>query len=421
LLKSYSKVTTYAKSSGNIVAVFAPRTGCGSYTKLDIFMDCEDNNPSSYIQSIGDGNFVYNVGSFGGGGNITMSFCEIPQNCFRAYNVDYAILNLTGYQINEVDRIIRYFDNEDHANQNSVTEANQSFGKTWHQGDNFIDDNSRLDFLYYKADNSQPLNFPNLGINYYVLGSFGTERGTIYTDDEDDSNSDGCAYYQWNGAGWDNIDVQHSVSPSPDSYFPDIMTLTGGISGTNLYLSKAYSALPTYTITGYVKNADGTPYGTNGGCQVLLYNSLGISLYSYIDSQGKYTFTGVPYGFNGYVKPINSGFVPGQISISNLSQDISNEVFVMSTYVIGGQVLNSASYTPISGVKVSVVNSNPEVFAYTNSNGMYSIPYYSNITVQVKASKTGYNFIPAVSAQLYMNQNQTANFYTRDKVLPPQN
>jgi hypothetical protein len=182
LEKSFTKQTTYLKSAGNLVGVIRSGGSCGSNQELYWHMDCEDSgNQSSKSGWIGD----CDVNS---SGNVIFNFCVVNGAFFQRTNVSYAVLNLYGTANwpYGVSRIWGYMDNENNNNKNS--DSKTSVHQAGIKGDCALWDNTLLG-LYYYPQQSSATPFPNLNISYGVFGQFGSNKGNIYSDDEDGGDS----------------------------------------------------------------------------------------------------------------------------------------------------------------------------------------------------------------------------------------
>jgi len=211
---SYSK-THILKSGSNSVGVFKSGS-CGSWPVLDVFMDCEDKNPATSTSGwVGDS---YRDGNK----NVHLQFCVVDNAYFEHTNVDFAVLNLEGNLPWGISRIARYFDNEDKNNTNSVTYNGSSYSG-W-LGDCHFGGNTRLSFYYYPKTSSH--SFPSLGISYGVLGRFGSDQGSIYTDDEDKNNANWCYLDLFNGSSYNS------------AYSGNIANIMDVGRNTRLYISK---------------------------------------------------------------------------------------------------------------------------------------------------------------------------------------
>lgn len=240
--KSYSKTTTYSKTNEiNIPGYHGvfKETSCGQYNELAIFMDCEDNRPwtKKYGEYIG-------ASEVDSKKNVKLKFCLIPNFPQRSTRYDYGILFLGDNYLNldGASTIIRTFDNEDSSNTNyyeynGVKQNNEYKVLGGVNGDyplTYIGGrNTRLTFKYFKGSSSSG-DFPYIGIPYGVLGQFGdaTDKGSIYIDDEDRGNANGCEYKEHIGG---NV-YKSFVSVRSGS----ISTLMDVGGNTELFISKAY-------------------------------------------------------------------------------------------------------------------------------------------------------------------------------------
>lgn len=231
LQKSVSKQVSYAKNSGNLVGVFRGGQNCGQYSSLTIHLDCEDKKPkTSTSGNIG----ASNVNS---GKNVVLEVCMVDNKYFSRTTDDYAILNLTSQIPSGVGYITRYFDTENNRNKNSVkiNGIDQKLPK--YIGSNLFHTDIILQFYYYRSASLTPATtasaFPSLGISYHVLGTFGTNTGEIYFDDEDDNNNK-IEAKEWNGSGLTAI-LPLPGRPSNEIFIDHIMDAYGN---TKFYFSK---------------------------------------------------------------------------------------------------------------------------------------------------------------------------------------
>lgn len=217
LERSYSKQVSYVKSAGNLVAVFKAST-CGSFAELNVNMDCEDHNPASSSSGWTGASYV----TASPYKNVILNFCVVDNQYFVQTDVDYAVLMLTTNLPSYVSRIARFFDNEDDSNGN-WTYYNGSTFSGWF-GDCWFGSDTRLSFYYYPHTTYQ--GFPSLGMDYGVLGRFGSNQGYIISDDEDTNNANWCWKDLWNGLGWTS------------GYSGNITNIMDVGGNTKLYFSK---------------------------------------------------------------------------------------------------------------------------------------------------------------------------------------
>jgi len=188
LINSYSKTNAIPADNSEIFGVLKDGS-CGSYRELDIRMDCEDNNSTSVTKGYTGSTGVDN-------GDIYYQFCLVnDRKRFPQISTGkYAVLSLDRHQsINGVNiSFDRGFDNEDHNNQNAVyiNGVSQSLPFDSFPGIN-IWGNSALSFLLILKNSGGAAKPPVLAglTSYGVLGSFGTEKGYIFSDDEDSQNA----------------------------------------------------------------------------------------------------------------------------------------------------------------------------------------------------------------------------------------
>lgn len=170
---------------------------CGSYSELEIYMDCEDssNKNSSW-------GWIGAIDNSASGGNALLRFCLVPKRLFSSSkHGDYAVLSFSTDKKNTIDR---YFDNEDSNNKNRVylngRQLNRVNGRFFSEitlnGSFAQDTNTWMSFLVYRQDKTNGANeFPNLGFSYGVMGTLpGFDQGGIYTDEEDKNNTNNCHF-----------------------------------------------------------------------------------------------------------------------------------------------------------------------------------------------------------------------------------
>jgi hypothetical protein len=239
LEKSYSKTTTYSKSSALYIGgygVFMGNGGtCGSLKTLDVFMDCEDSRPATSA-------YGYTGASRLVGRNVLLRFCVVGGGTFSGdnYTKSYGVLNL-GYNRITMNgsSVTRHFDNEDSRNTNYVrlngSNISGALGDTNLGGGHTIlgEKNTRLTFHIFYSRNGTGA-FPYLGFSYGLLGNFGygnSNTGNIYLDDEDRRNANFCLFNEFD----------HNIGkPKTDRYIstsiPGFMDVG---TNTRLRISKA--------------------------------------------------------------------------------------------------------------------------------------------------------------------------------------
>jgi|TARA_B110000902_G_C14257349_1_gene568449 hypothetical protein len=244
LEKSYSKTTTYSKSSALYIGgygVFMGNGGtCGSYKILDVYMDCEDSRPKTFKTN-------YTGASIIVGNNVLLRFCVVGGGSFsgNTFNEDFGVLNL-GYNrlVYKGSSVTRHFDNEDSRNTNYVrlngSNISGALGDTNLGGGHTIlgERNTRLTFhIFYKNRYGVGSDFPNLGFSYGLLGSFGSgsaNRGSINLDDEDRRNANYCFFSEYDHvSGISNYAASGKYISSSIPGFMDVG------ENTKLFFSKA--------------------------------------------------------------------------------------------------------------------------------------------------------------------------------------
>lgn len=149
--------------------------------RITIRMDDEDDDNNNSHSGF-NGAIISNS-------NTDLFFCRVDGRSLRAFQPSgsgtkiypYAVLKLNTTCPNDSVEFTRRFDNEDEGNNNS------------HQGQifpNVSDSNTTLKFCLFHLGRTMT-SFPSYGFGYGVFSSdLGhTQRGFIYTDDEDDSNN----------------------------------------------------------------------------------------------------------------------------------------------------------------------------------------------------------------------------------------
>ena len=224
LLKSYTKQTTYSKTSAfGYVGVFRDGT-CGSYEELYVKMDCEDRRTNSY-----EGGYTGDSGVVDGRHeNVVFRFCFVP-NGFKRTTYDFAVLNVSSTVPSGISRIRRHFDNEDNSNGNILMRNNVRKYGFYQMGSNYFYKNTILSFLYYPRISTT--NTPSsVGFPYGVLGRFGNAQGYIRSDDEDSRNANWCKLWKYNDTN-NGYDSEKEIR----SNIPNIMDVG---SNTKLYISR---------------------------------------------------------------------------------------------------------------------------------------------------------------------------------------
>ncbi len=181
------------KSSGDCgyVGVFKKST-CKTYEEVVIYFDSEDHNNQNRIDGETGGSYKT------GNNDIEMHFCLVPQDLFGNTGVDYGVLRWNpiacGTEFDGSCRmsIVRFLDCEDNNNITKIYEGGQLLvnqdNDQFHLTHADNKGNVRMEFAFFK-EYCHNANFPDLGFEYGVLGTFtGTDNGHIYSDDEDNDN-----------------------------------------------------------------------------------------------------------------------------------------------------------------------------------------------------------------------------------------
>lgn len=226
LENSYSKQTNYLKSSGNMVGIIRSGT-CGAYHELKLQMDCEDSRPATK-----------KIGSFTGDclvdayRNIVLRICMVDGAYFVRTNHSYAVLNLSPNSLPiGVTRVIRLFDNEDSPNSNVLYVNDNQVSLPSTIGECNFSHDTMLGFYYYPADPNSTASFPNLGFTYGVFGNWSsntTDKGQIFSDDEDLHNANYLYQQTWNGNILNPIQYISSI--------PSVIEASG--ENTNIYFNR---------------------------------------------------------------------------------------------------------------------------------------------------------------------------------------
>ncbi|MFN8208099.1 MAG: hypothetical protein U0T82_11915 [Bacteroidales bacterium] len=225
-LKSFGQYTVGVIKSGS----------CGSYQEVDVFLDCEDDSPSSTTSGwVGDNTVDANK-------NVMLRFCAVPCNNFVPYTYPYAVLRL-GFQVLPTDsygsvtyQLKRKWDTEDNNNKNAFYYTGTPDPNLPPEWPNVNDGNWLLYFLMYKGNPSGT--FPYFGISYGVFGTIAdaSQRGYVRTDDEDNNNA--------NWMRLQTLDALNNYAIISDVVINKSSTTYEGIinhnSDTRLYCSKIY-------------------------------------------------------------------------------------------------------------------------------------------------------------------------------------
>ncbi len=198
------------------------------------------------------------------------------------------------------------------------------------------------------------------------------------------TNSNG-EYSQAVPDGWQGTAVP---SDSGYSFTPRVHSaVTSNLTGQNFVGS---SGIPTYTITGSVRNTDGVLLG---GITVTFTGSGNFSSYSTTtDNAGVYSQP-VPSGWEGTVVPVFNlySFNPRIHSpvVSNLTGQ--NFVGTRISYAVSGSV-RGATNLPLSGAVVTFAGNLGTFSDTTSSNGTYTVSIPAGWSGTATASKAGYTF-----------------------------
>ncbi|MBI4647684.1 MAG: hypothetical protein HY738_14130 [Bacteroidia bacterium] len=252
ILNSYSKIKVL-DYKGSLFGVFKDGT-CGDYPELDIYLDCEDENPTTeQFGWTGSSSVLDNK-------NADLLFCIVSGN-FQRSNKDYAVL-LLGTLVEGYDCYERWITNEKDDNINKTIVDGVEITYPYYGNNVFSNKDNlytvpttslefhNLTILYFnfypKTTDGSSTSFPDLSISYGVLGRFGTHQGYIFLHDEDknfywdpiicshgnEGNVNKTYIYQW-----DPITLQHSERI--DWASETVPNIFEGGPRTRLYISKA--------------------------------------------------------------------------------------------------------------------------------------------------------------------------------------
>jgi hypothetical protein len=227
LEQSTSKVfATKSTSSSYLVGVFS-NGSCGAYRKLTVYMDTEDSDPNSSATGWTGASIIWDDTKR----DAYFYFCIVDGSGFqRTSTAAYATLKVDASLPSGVSTFNRYFDNEDKSNGNSWAIDDVAQTKTGSLGTCTFGNNDMLAFNYYTVS-TVANTFPDLGISYGVLGTFGDTKGSIYTDDEDSNN-----------ANWLNLTLFNDNTNTYNSRVDvaSVSDLLKGGENTTLYISKVH-------------------------------------------------------------------------------------------------------------------------------------------------------------------------------------
>ena len=180
--------TTFNPISMDVGVIPDAAGDCPVGATLDIFQDNEDDSPDN-------GPVGWN-GAIESSANTLWRFCRVdgtlfgklplPVSPLNSIDNDYAVLKLGAECPLGATEVVRFFDDEDDANSNSIS------GFAGPNVSNIA--GTELHLCHFRPQNEQgwymPA-FPDLGFEYGVFGqsSISTDSGSLYTDDENDNNS----------------------------------------------------------------------------------------------------------------------------------------------------------------------------------------------------------------------------------------
>lgn len=148
---------------------------------IEFFMDCQDGigsltgwttnwpNPNNY-----HGGWIVT-----GNKNVLLRFCRVDGRIFENNAGSMIVLKLGAIAPPDISNVKRYFDNEDGGN------TNYSVGDI---GPNSSTENTALNFYWYQGGRGN-YNNPVFDVGYGVIGSGGSYKAQLYTDDENNSNA----------------------------------------------------------------------------------------------------------------------------------------------------------------------------------------------------------------------------------------
>jgi len=166
-------------------------------------------------------------------------------------------------------------------------------------------------------------------------------------------------------------------------------------------------AIPSYTISGYVKNSSGVAISG-----VSMTTDSGGSTTT--DSSGYYSFVN-NFPWSGTITPSKTGytFLPASKSYTSVTTNQTNQNFTgtppVTTYIISGNVYDSSTYYGISGVTLTTSSGGTTT---TDSSGNYSFTANSGWSGTITPSKSGYTFSPASRSYTSVSTTQSSQNYT---------
>jgi len=165
--------------------------------------------------------------------------------------------------------------------------------------------------------------------------------------------------------------------------------------------NESYTAAPiTFTLSGTTTVAGVTLQG------------LGMPGKTIISGQGGTYSAEVPYGWNGNVTPIKSGydFNPPNIQYDNVLSDQTNQSYsaTLQKRTISGQILSQRG-RPVADVYLMADGGGS---ATTNSNGEYTLTVDHGWVGKITPTREGYTFNPTVKPYTAVRSDQTRQNFT---------
>ncbi|MBN2080740.1 hypothetical protein JW859_00895 [bacterium] len=210
----------------------------------------------------------------------------------------------------------------------------------------------------YLADGATPLG----DLSVFLSGDTGWYYAT--------TNSSG--YYHFS----DVFAGDYEVCPNDPryTYVPEIQQFT--LSENIMLTPFLATALPTYTVDGYIYKPDEvTPVE---GATVAIWSYISdMNLQGQTDANGHWAIPGVPSGFfNVTPDKIGYTFEPYMQSIEVADSNVTCDDFIgdcPEAYQLYGYVYELDGTTPVPGVKMMIYGDYNEFIAYTDAGGQWSV------------------------------------------------
>lgn len=200
------------------------------------------------------------------------------------------------------------------------------------------------------------------------------------------------------------LEIGLGVTITPPAH--SVCPVCSAVSGLDFVISALTPT--TVTVSGVVTQASGPVSGVT-----IIYTVDGQSASTITNANGAYSFS-VPLGADVFIQP--SGlpgvvFQPANSMLTNVTSDIINQNFFISSAFLVTVTATSNLGAPLSGVLITYTVNGQLATAMTNANGQvfFDAPFGSNVII-IPPSQTGFTVAPANSVLNNISSNNQVTF-----------